>query len=180
VLLAAGACFRWEVREVDDARIGQPITRYHGVVLPWQPCGASGNGSLINFHVRHWLCYGLIKVEATGQTMGRIRSLRPERRIHAAVGCGRSPLPHECGVPARGSLELGGSDRKRPKPCERPNNDLTRCVNRVFLRTLDAVVNRLRLQHYDQSRYVLFHSPVPAPPLGNSFRIGSGRLFSGQ
>jgi hypothetical protein len=24
---------------------------------------------LINFRVRHWVCYGLIKVEATGQTM---------------------------------------------------------------------------------------------------------------
>ena len=68
-LLALGACFRWEVREVNDARTGQPITRYHGVVFPWQPCGAGGGGTLINFHVRHWLCYGLVKLEATGQTM---------------------------------------------------------------------------------------------------------------
>jgi hypothetical protein len=67
VLVAVGACFRWEVREVDDAGTGQAITRYHGIVLPWQPCGASGGGRLINFRVRHWLCYGLIKVEANGQ-----------------------------------------------------------------------------------------------------------------
>ena len=69
VLFAVGACLRWEVREVDDARTGKSITRYHGVVCPWQPCGATGGGTLINFHVRHWVCYGLIKVEATGQTM---------------------------------------------------------------------------------------------------------------
>ena len=68
-LLAVGACFRWEVRVVDDARTGKPITRYHGIVFPWQPCGASGGGTSINFHVRHWLCYGLVSVEANGQTM---------------------------------------------------------------------------------------------------------------
>lgn len=68
-LLAVGACLRWEVRDVNDARTGKPITHYRGVVPPWQPCGASGGGTLINFHVRHWVCYGLIKVEATGQTM---------------------------------------------------------------------------------------------------------------
>jgi hypothetical protein len=38
------------------------------------------------------------------------RTLPPERRIHAAVRCGMSPLPHECGVPAHGSPELGGND----------------------------------------------------------------------
>ena len=69
VLLTVGACLRWEVREVDDARTGKPITRYHGVVFPWQACGATGGGTLINFHVCHWVCYGLIKLEATGQTM---------------------------------------------------------------------------------------------------------------
>jgi hypothetical protein len=69
VLLTVGACLGWEVREVDDARTGKPITRYHGVVFPWQACGATGGGTLINFHVRHWVCYGLVKVEATGQTM---------------------------------------------------------------------------------------------------------------
>jgi hypothetical protein len=69
LILFIGACFRWEVREVDNARTGQPITRYHGIVFPWQPCGANGAGTLINFHVRHWLCYGTIKVEAKGQTM---------------------------------------------------------------------------------------------------------------
>ena len=69
VAITIGACFRWEVRAVDDARTGKPITRYRGVVLPWEPCGASGGGTLINFQVRQWLCYGLIKVEAKGQTM---------------------------------------------------------------------------------------------------------------
>ncbi len=69
VLVAVGACFRWEVAEIDDARTGQPIARHHRVVFPWQPCGATGGGTLINFHVRHWLCYGLIRVEASGQTM---------------------------------------------------------------------------------------------------------------
>jgi hypothetical protein len=57
-LLTLGACFRWEAREVSDARTGKLISRYHGVVPPWQPCGASGGGTLINFHVRHWLSYG--------------------------------------------------------------------------------------------------------------------------
>lgn len=69
VLLTVGACFRWEVREVDNARTGQAIARYHGVAFPWQACGASGGGTPINFHVRQWLCYGLIKLEATGTTM---------------------------------------------------------------------------------------------------------------
>ena len=69
VLVAFGACFRWEVRAVDDARTGKPVARYRGVVFPWQPCGASGGGKLINFEVRHWLCYGLVRMEAKGQTM---------------------------------------------------------------------------------------------------------------
>jgi hypothetical protein len=68
-LLTVGACLRWEVRDVYDARTGKPIANYRGVVPPWQPCGATGGGTLIDFHVRHWVCYGLIKVEATGQTM---------------------------------------------------------------------------------------------------------------
>ena len=46
--------------------------------------------------------------------IGCFRTLPPERRIHAAVGCGMSSLPHECGVPAHGSSELGGSARVRP------------------------------------------------------------------
>jgi hypothetical protein len=69
VLLAVGACFRWEIAEVDDASTGQHITSHHRVVLPWTPCGASGGGRLVKFHVRHWLCYGLIRLEARGQTM---------------------------------------------------------------------------------------------------------------
>jgi hypothetical protein len=69
VLLAIGASFRWEVREVNDARTGKPISRYQGIVFPWEPCGASGGGTLVDFHVRHWLCFGLVKVEARGQTM---------------------------------------------------------------------------------------------------------------
>jgi hypothetical protein len=68
-LLTLDACFRWEVSEINDARTSKLISRYNGVVPPWQPCGATGGGTLINFHVRHWLCYGLIKVEARGQTM---------------------------------------------------------------------------------------------------------------
>jgi hypothetical protein len=68
-LLAVGACVTWEVREVDNARTGQPITRSRGIVLPWQTCGASGRGTLVNFHVRQWMWYGLVKMEATGQTM---------------------------------------------------------------------------------------------------------------
>ena len=69
VVLTIGAFFRWEVREVDNAGTDQPITRYRGVVFPWQQCGASGGGTAIKFHVRHWLCYGLIKLEATGTAM---------------------------------------------------------------------------------------------------------------
>lgn len=67
--LAVGACFRWEVSEIADARTGQPIATHHRLVVPWQACGAHGDGRLINFHVRHWLCYGLVKVEAIGQSM---------------------------------------------------------------------------------------------------------------
>ncbi|HEY5914445.1 MAG TPA: hypothetical protein VJA21_27970 [Verrucomicrobiae bacterium] len=69
VFLGAGACFRWEAAEIDDASTGQRITSHHRPVFPWTPCGATGGGRLINFHVRHWLCYGLVRVEATGQTM---------------------------------------------------------------------------------------------------------------
>jgi len=70
VLLAAGASFRWEVAEIDDATTGQRITTHHHVVLPWTPCGATtGGGRLINFRVRHWQYYGLVKMEAAGQTM---------------------------------------------------------------------------------------------------------------
>jgi hypothetical protein len=69
MLLIAGACLGWEIREVDDARTGKPITRSQGIIFPWQPCGAKGRGTQINFHVRQWLCYGLIKLEATGQTL---------------------------------------------------------------------------------------------------------------
>jgi hypothetical protein len=73
VLLVVGACFRWEKAEIDDARTGERIASHHRAVFPWQPCLAAlpreRSGRLINFHVRHWLCYGLIKVEAKGQTM---------------------------------------------------------------------------------------------------------------
>jgi len=67
-LIVAGAFFRWEVREVNDAQAGKPIACYRGVVFPWQTCGASGGGKPVNFHVRHWLFYGLVKIEATGTT----------------------------------------------------------------------------------------------------------------
>ena len=69
VLLIGGGCMGWEVRDVDDARTGKPITRYRGIVFPWEPCGATGRGIQVNFHVRQWLGYGLVKLEATGQTM---------------------------------------------------------------------------------------------------------------
>ena len=65
-----GSFFRWEVKEVDDARTGKRMVTYNGIVLPWQPCGPGnidGSGT-INFHVRHWVFYGLIRIEATGQT----------------------------------------------------------------------------------------------------------------
>ncbi|MBN1125387.1 MAG: hypothetical protein JXA82_10290 [Sedimentisphaerales bacterium] len=69
LLIVVGGFFRWEVREVDDAKTGAPIVRSRGIVFPWQECGMSTGGNrLVNFHVRHWLCYGLVKVEATGQT----------------------------------------------------------------------------------------------------------------
>ena len=73
LLLVVGACFRWEIAEIDDARTGECIASHHRAVFPWQPClaalGRERSGRLINFHVRHRLCYGLIKVEAKGQTM---------------------------------------------------------------------------------------------------------------
>jgi hypothetical protein len=69
VLLVFGALLRWEVREVKDAANGQLVASYHGVVMPWRPCGASGGGRLVDFRVQHWLCYGLIKLEARGRTM---------------------------------------------------------------------------------------------------------------
>jgi hypothetical protein len=34
VLLAIGACFRWEVAEIDDAATGQRVTSHHRVVFP--------------------------------------------------------------------------------------------------------------------------------------------------
>ena len=46
----------------------------------------------------------------------RIRALPPERRIYAAVGRKTRPLPHKCGVPARGSPGFGGGARMRPIP----------------------------------------------------------------
>ena len=69
VLLAVGACFRWEISKVDDARTGQRLPSHHRVVVSWHAFGANGDGRLISFHVRHWLWYGLVKVEARGQTM---------------------------------------------------------------------------------------------------------------
>lgn len=69
LLLVIGGFFRWEVREVDDAATGAAFSRYRGVVFPWQPCGVrTGVSKRINFRVTHWLAYGLIRVEATGQT----------------------------------------------------------------------------------------------------------------
>ncbi len=67
-LVIAGAFFRWEIREVNDAATGQAITRYTGLAWPWQTCGARGEGRAIKFHVHQWLAYGLISVEARGTT----------------------------------------------------------------------------------------------------------------
>ena len=66
VLVAIGATFRWEIREVDDANTGQPIIRHRGIAFPWQRCGASWTGTPIKFHVHQWLCYGLVSEEAQG------------------------------------------------------------------------------------------------------------------
>jgi hypothetical protein len=68
LLVFVGALFRWEIREVDDGMTGKPITRYRGMVFPWQPCGASGGGKQVHFRVQHWLFYGLVKLEAVGTT----------------------------------------------------------------------------------------------------------------
>lgn len=68
-LIVLGAFFRWEVREVNDATTGKPIERYRGIVFPWRPCGVNCYGDrLVSFHVRHWLVYGLAKIDAKGQT----------------------------------------------------------------------------------------------------------------
>jgi hypothetical protein len=72
-LLVAGSFFRWEDKQVTDARTGQPLAAYRGVAFPWQPCGPGNvqapKRTTINFHVRHWVFYGLLKIEATGQTV---------------------------------------------------------------------------------------------------------------
>jgi hypothetical protein len=69
-LLIAGAFFRWEKKETTEAGTGKLITQREGIALPWQACGprTSFGTTRINFHVRQWLCYDLIRVEATGQT----------------------------------------------------------------------------------------------------------------
>ena len=71
--LIVGSPFRWEDKQVTNARTGQQVASYRGVALPWQPCGPgsvkSPKGTTINFHVRHWVFYGLVKIEATGQTV---------------------------------------------------------------------------------------------------------------
>lgn len=69
-----GAFFRWEVKEVVDAQTGRLVAQHRGIALPWQACGpgmAFGK-TRINFHVRHWIAYGLIQVEARGQTFAKV------------------------------------------------------------------------------------------------------------
>jgi hypothetical protein len=72
-LLVVGSFFRWEDKQVTNAQTGQQIASYSGIVFPWQPCGPgsvhASKGTTINFHVRHWVFYGFIKIEATGQTV---------------------------------------------------------------------------------------------------------------
>ena len=73
-LLVIGALFRWETKEITEADTGKLITQREGIALPWQACGPRTpfGTTRINFHVRQWLCYGLIRVEATGQTTAKI------------------------------------------------------------------------------------------------------------
>ena len=72
-LLVVGSFFRWEDKQVTNARTGKQVVAYRGIVFPWQPCGPGSvtapKGTTIDFHVRHWLFYGLVKIEATGQTV---------------------------------------------------------------------------------------------------------------
>jgi hypothetical protein len=73
-LLAVGSLFRWEDKQVTDAQTGRQVAAYRGIAFPWQPWDRGSihqlpKGTTINFHVRHWLLYGLLKIEATGQTV---------------------------------------------------------------------------------------------------------------
>ena len=73
-LLAVGSLLRWEDKQVTDARRGRQVATYRGIAFPWQPWDRGNirqlpKGTTINFHVRHWLLYGLLKMEATGQTV---------------------------------------------------------------------------------------------------------------
>jgi hypothetical protein len=73
-LLVTGAFFRWEEKEVIETETGKLVSVREGIALPWQYCGPrmpSGT-TRINFHVRQWMCYGLVRVEATGQTVAKI------------------------------------------------------------------------------------------------------------
>ena len=71
-LLIVGSFFRWEDKQLTNAQTGQQVASYRGIAFPWQPCGPgavqSPKGTTINFRVRHWVFYGLIRIEATGQT----------------------------------------------------------------------------------------------------------------
>ncbi|HEY1171362.1 MAG TPA: hypothetical protein VGH19_08350 [Verrucomicrobiae bacterium] len=73
-LLILGAFFRWETKKIVEADTGKLITQREGIAFPWQLCGPrTYHGTTrINFHVRQWLCYGLIRLEATGQTTAHI------------------------------------------------------------------------------------------------------------
>ena len=72
LLLMAGACVGWEERRVVDERTGQPISQHHGLIFAWKPCGVSGGetpgGSPVKFHVRQRIFYGLVQLEANGET----------------------------------------------------------------------------------------------------------------
>lgn len=72
--LLVGAFFRWEEKEITDAETGKLITQYHGITFPWQACGPGTRfgSKRINFHVQHWVFYGLVRLEATGQTCAQI------------------------------------------------------------------------------------------------------------
>jgi len=72
-LLVVGSFFRWEDKQVTNAQTGQQVASYCGIAFPWQRCGPgsvhSPKGTTINFHVRHWVFYGLLQIRATGQTV---------------------------------------------------------------------------------------------------------------
>lgn len=69
-LLIIGAFFRWEIKDVTDAETGKQLVNYTGPAFPWQPCGPGRVNHIgkVKFTVRHWVCYGFIRLKSTGET----------------------------------------------------------------------------------------------------------------